>query len=129
MIRTRHFIFFTLFYLTALIAFGQKEVKTYYDVEENQVKEVFEVKGDGTRTGEYIKYHFDGAIIIQGKYRKGQKTGTWNYYHSNGVRSAVGDYEKDTLNGRWVYYHRNGQKSSEGDFANGIKNGKWISYN
>jgi antitoxin component YwqK of YwqJK toxin-antitoxin module len=87
MISKKHFTLLVLFYLVANLSFGQKEAKTYYDVEENQVKEVFEVKGDGIRNGEYIKYHFDGGIIVQGSYKKGQKTGTWNYYHSNGVRS------------------------------------------
>jgi len=104
-----------------ILGFAQKEVKTYYDVEQNQVKEVFTVLNNDIRNGKYVKYHFDGGAIVRGFYKEGYKTGLWEYFHDSGIRSAMGDFINDTLSGHWIYFHRNGRVKSEGDFVMGQK--------
>ena len=67
----------------SLQVLGQKVEKTFYDVEQKQLKESFETK-KGKRNGLYTKYNFDGGTLITGLYDDDLKTGLWEYFHSNG---------------------------------------------
>lgn len=46
-------------------------------------------------TGKYKKYHFNGQIAAEGKYKNGKRVGHWTFYFSDGSLSAEMYYERD----------------------------------
>ena len=76
---------------------------TYYDQEQNKVKEKYTVK------------EVDGNIV---------KDGTYTSYHSNGMKKEVLIYKNGKLDGKCLSYGPNGVKSVEMNFVDGKPDGE-----
>lgn len=82
--------------------------KTYYDENENKLKEVYSYKQvtifnprtsedrkkKQVKHGPYFFYYKDGDIKISGRFKDGEKHGKWEYYTKKGNLTKVVKYKK-----------------------------------
>jgi antitoxin component YwqK of YwqJK toxin-antitoxin module len=147
------FVFVLPFFLfISTLAWSQPYfIKTYYDANEDQLKEIFEVEdttnfvlngiyksfylnGKPKTVGFYDQntpdslwtYYFEnGNIKMRGTLKKGINTGKWVYYFENGQKSMSGKLVKNKKEGAWQYFYENGNLKIEGQYKNGQKTGEW----
>lgn len=73
----------------------------------------------GERHGFWKKYHDNGQLSSEGKYKDGKQHGFWKYYYSTGELKSEGFCKDGLWKGFWKAYYRNGQLKSEGVYQNG----------
>jgi len=72
---------------------------------------------NGRKTGEWIKYHFDGKTIkLKGNYVNNRPEGNYTRYYSNGVIREKGSFNNNEYKGELVRYHKNGQEAYRAQF-------------
>lgn len=59
-----------------------KYFRPYPDSEQNEIEAETD---DGVLNGDYKEFYPNGAIRVDGKYRKGRKSGTWKFYDESGT--------------------------------------------
>lgn len=102
--------------------------KTYYDIWEKNVHEVYYANSAGYGNGSYKKYDERGALIETGAYSNGKKTGEWvKYVTYTGKRtvSLKETYKDDKLNGSAIYYADGDRVMSKGSYLEDEKHGTW----
>ncbi len=121
--------------LMTLNVFSQTLKKTYYDIWEKQVHEVYYANSAGYGNGSYKKYNRTGTLIQTGTYKNGKETGQWvKYTTASGQRKIdyKETYKDGELNGSAIYYFENNDGrviQSKGLFLDGKKDGKWVCTN
>lgn len=97
-----------------------------------QVKSKWTIKelADGTDVidGEWLEYHKNGTLKVEGQYLEGQKQGEWITYFSNGKVESRLSYAGDRADGDFRNWHENGNKAEVGKWHNGEKAGEWVSW-
>lgn len=127
----RFVLLFSLFsYLICTQADAQIKVRTFYDKEKTQLKELFYIADSTTQAldGPYVSYYYNGNIKTSGHYENNQASGFWKYYYENGNIKMEGALENDETTGKWRYYYENGRVSMEGKIEGGKKRGNWTFY-
>ena len=111
-------------------AFSQIEVRTYYDDEQQYLKEILHVEDSSSQvlTGTYKLYFLDSGLMVSGQYSSGEPSGLWEYYYENGNLKMKGGLKNNTNFGKWEFYYENGNKSREGELYDGKRQGEWIFY-
>src|SRR5690606_11208171 len=82
----------------------------------------------GVPVGEYIEYHNNGNISVQGQYENGVKTGLWKSFSPEGLIFSIGDYHLDQKSGNWKYFNQIGILVAEGEYKLGSEHGQWVYY-
>ena len=111
-------------------AFGQVEVRTYYDDEKQYLKEILTVSDSQSQVinGGYTLYYLDSGVQVKGQYQVGDPVGLWEYYYENGNLKMKGELRNNTNYGLWTFYYENGNISREGELYEGKREGGWKFY-
>ena len=143
-----------MFCISPLAISQEVQLKTYYDSDKTQLKEVYTLKEKGSQIlhgpytdyfengevkthGQYFEnaangvwefYYESGGIRMRGNIKNGQNQGLWEYFYENGEMSMIGDIDGGKRQGDWQMYFDNGALKSEGKFADGVKEGSWKYY-
>jgi antitoxin component YwqK of YwqJK toxin-antitoxin module len=131
------------------------EVKTYYDANKKNKKEVFQVLSRNTKIkdGPYESYFLNGNLAATKRYnnnrvsdsciiynespyyrsesvyyKDGLKEGIRILFHPNGKWKIIEHYSKDKLEGEYNHYDEKGRLIEEGNFKNGQMQGLWTFY-
>ncbi|NVK48356.1 MAG: toxin-antitoxin system YwqK family antitoxin, partial [Cyclobacteriaceae bacterium] len=83
---------------------------------------------EGKRTGQWIKYFFNGVTSVREFYEKGLREGPYLEYDSYGNLILEGNYRQGQMEGIFKRYAFGNQVYEEGEYKNGKKVGKWIRY-
>jgi uncharacterized protein len=96
-----------------------REVRTYHDPEQQQLKEVYSVteRNPPRLTGPYISYYPNGNVNVKGHYSNNVPSGTWEYYSPEGLPRMTGEWQNNKRNGLWKFYHENASLKSIGHFT------------
>src|SRR3954469_20435135 len=91
-----------LLIIPALAAFGQKEVRTWYDQQKNHVQEKYFVspENDEIIVGEYNRYYENGNTMVNGTFDNGVKNGLFTEYHENGKVARKINYVNGLRHGK-----------------------------
>ena len=86
-----------------------KKVGYWYFFHPNtRIKAEGEMKDD-LRSGFWVYYHDNGKRSSEGEFdEKGQATGEWKRYHKDGALSGTGSYVNGKEEGIWTQYGTNG---------------------
>lgn len=93
------------------------------------------IKKERAYIGKYMKYYYNGALMIEGSFSNIPIDTNIIYYEclisSDGLYENVCNYETmmGCKEGQWSYYYSTGKVQSKGEFVNGIKNGEWVYFN
>jgi len=119
-----------LLILSALPCKAQVTRYTYHDDEENQLKEVYQVRDSGNNIldGKYISYYLNGNIESQGQFEDNETVGSWDFYYETGKLKMTGTLKPNSNDGYWEYFYENGNKSMEGEISNQKRRGEWKIY-
>ncbi len=79
--------------------------------------------------GDYVEYHENGALSIQGQILNGRKEGLWVSFHDNGNKQSESTYSNGVLHGKTATFHPNGQLMYLGYFKHGERDAVWAFYN
>lgn len=123
--------YFSIIFLISIQSFAQnKQLKTYYDAEKKQIKEIYHVldKDSSILDGLYKTFYQNGKIKTVGFYTKNQASDYWEYRYQNGNIKMEGLINNFLHEGHWLYYYENGVKSHEGTMEKEKKNGYWRFY-
>lgn len=90
---------------------------TYYIDGKIKEKGYYNMQND--YEGDYKKYHPNGNIMIEGKYKNNKKDGAWFYFNENGKIVQGGHYFNDEKQGIWRFWNENGIMYYEEIFQNG----------
>ncbi|MCV9389055.1 toxin-antitoxin system YwqK family antitoxin [Reichenbachiella ulvae] len=106
------------------------EVRTYYDQDQQVLKEVFYVNDtiENLLNGPYRSYYLSGKVKSEGEYQYNRATGDWVYYFENGNIRNTGSFFRGRSVGIWTYYFENGNKRSEGILEDNQRAGEWTFY-
>ncbi|RNL49715.1 energy transducer TonB [Pedobacter jejuensis] len=77
--------------------------------------------------GNYREY-FNGRVVLEGVYLKGNKNDLWIRYDSLGKTLESETYKMDMLNGPYISYWPNGNIMEAGSYVNGKLDGDWKLY-
>ncbi|WP_375583605.1 toxin-antitoxin system YwqK family antitoxin [Cyclobacterium xiamenense] len=103
-------------------ALAQVEV-SYYDAENNQVKERYETQ-DGLPHGRYQRYDPFGNLTQVGQFLDGEKTGLFVELHpQSGDTLKITPYLADQVQGEVVSFYPSGQIAQRAFFQNGLLQG------
>jgi len=114
--------------LWTLNADAQILKKTYYDVFEKNIHEVYYANSAGYGNGSYKKYDERGALIETGTYKDGKKTGEWIKYSTYIGKRTISlkeNYKDDKLHGSAIYYAKSDRVMSKGSYLEDEKHGTW----
>jgi len=127
----KQFITTILLSLITINVSAQNLQKTYYDIWEKEINEVYYANSAGYGNGSYKKYDRKGVLIENGKFTNGKKTGEWIKYTTASGQKKIDykeTYKDHKLHGPAIYYFENQDGrvvQSKGEFIDGEKNGKW----
>ncbi|MFN8255677.1 MAG: toxin-antitoxin system YwqK family antitoxin [Bacteroidales bacterium] len=76
-------------------------------------------------TGNYLSYHSNGNLQVNGTYLNGNQTGKWTWYYKNGNLQYIENYVDGELDGEYIFYFINGQVRFKGLYSKGKRVGKW----
>jgi len=122
-------IFFAL--LLPIIGKSQVILHSYYDTDQQKVREEFTVdsKGNNILNGPYKSFYQEGGIKSEGQFVKNKSTGLWKYYYKNGNLRMQGNIADGKSSGQWEYYYENAHPKMKGKLVRGVKDGRWVFYN
>ena len=111
----------------SILAFGQKEYKTFYV--SGQLREKGQLNKNGQPIGEWISYYPSGKVFIISNYENGELKGDIKSFDENGkliqiTHSETGLTEGFNESGKLWYFgkQKNGKKEGEWTFlSNGLK--------
>ena len=83
---------------------------------------------DGIKSGDFIIYHKNGKVQMQGTMTNNLNIGEWKYYRIDGTLETIGTFENDTPSGKWQWYYQGGKVAEEGFFNKGLRDGEWKDY-
>ncbi|MCE9545737.1 MAG: hypothetical protein K8T25_09505 [Planctomycetia bacterium] len=86
----------------------------------------FVTVGKDERHGDWMAWHPNGQVQMQGKYEHDLPVGPFTWWFANGQKSVVGGFVNGQRNAEWTWYHQNGQKASHGEFTLGGPSGLWV---
>lgn len=124
-------IVFILCFLFSLNLFPQgKEVRKYYDDENEHLEERYFVKDlqPSVLYGDYESYYISGQLKSKGQYIDDESFGLWQYYYENGNLKMKGQLKDNSNYGKWTYYYENGKISMVGEIYDGSREGEWVYY-
>lgn len=143
-------LFTILITISPLFFLAQKKIKTFWDSENSQPKEIYFAKikrGDTIKNGNYLIYHKNGNLWQKGNFENNQLTGKWIDNHYNGqlkqdlffsnnflegeIKSyyplgslhQISNYKNDILHGKVIIYHENGNLMEETNYSHGLPSG------
>ncbi len=87
---------------------------------------IVKILPDGTELehGEWLRWHDNGQVRLQGEYVDGVREGLWRSWYPNGRMRGEGRLHRDRRIGTWTMWHDNGQKRSEVAYEVGLAHGK-----
>lgn len=74
---------------------------------------------NGKMDSNYIAWHPNGKIHVEGKYDNGKKTGLWKYYYTDGKLYETENYVDGLLNGTDIQYDEQGAIDNERFYKDG----------
>jgi TonB family protein len=80
------------------------------------------------RNGKYIEKYPDGALKVQGTYKKHMKQGEWLWYYPSGTPKKKENYVDDVLEGTSTLYDNFNTQIWQANYKNGVLNGPCIMY-
>ena len=122
--------------------------KWYYD---NGLLRRDENLYEGIYEGDYVEFHIDSTVLLEGTFVDNIKEGTWTESHNgyreegdylDGVREGIwkhyyngeliqfeGNFIDGTPDGLHKWYYKNGKISVQGKYVMGMREGDWRYYN
>ncbi|MTI32760.1 toxin-antitoxin system YwqK family antitoxin, partial [Xanthovirga aplysinae] len=119
--------FFQNIIVEGLYAQG-KIIKTYYDLGETKLKEMYTISSfqPNYLEGKYEAFFSNGNIRVEGQYRKNVAVGLWNYYYENGQLKMSGTLLNNKPHGLWKYYFEGGKEKMRGEMKEGMRENEWL---
>lgn len=127
----RHFQIISFLLLSHVLVYSQGiEKRTYYDVDQQVLKEIFFLEDtiDNLLQGPYTSFYLSGNVKSEGEYTYNRASGDWVYYFENGNIRNTGSFYRGRSVGIWTYYYESGMIRSEGILVENIKAGAWTFY-
>ena len=81
---------------------------------------------DSTYTGDYITYHPNKQIKLEGQVYNGKRVQLWKSYFENGNIWSETNYASGQRHGKTISYYPSGIKRYVGQYSKGEKSGIWI---
>lgn len=96
----------------------------YWDKQETKVRDrgyiaVDEETGRTFKTGEWITWFENGAMLSRGEFRDNERHGPWTFWFQSRKKRAQLTYEEGRPVGLSTSWHPNGQKSEERFYSEG----------
>src|SRR5690349_16025010 len=104
-------ILYTLIMFVASFAFGQKEVRKYYDPQKKVIQEIYFVANDDPdrMVGHYQRFYETGHVMVDGSFDDGRKSGVFTEYHENGTPARKITYVNGLRHGRVEVFNEEGK--------------------
>ncbi len=123
------FLFLFLALPLSLLA-QNRQIITYYDAQQQTVKEKYFITGGRPvrLEGTYESFFANGKLQAKGNYRKNLPEGPWEYFYENGKPKMAGELRQNVRQGNWKFYFESGNLQSEGPYLDGQQHGLWKFY-
>ena len=59
--------------------------------------------------GDYVEYHENGVIYLEGEYDNGVRNGVWKQYYVNRSINSIKYYKNGNPYGKWTFYNKSGE--------------------
>jgi antitoxin component YwqK of YwqJK toxin-antitoxin module len=97
-----------------------KVVRTYYDLEQNKLKEEY-YEVDGKKEGVYKSYRENGQLLHICNYFDDKLNGEFKSYWEDGELFEIINYVNDKIEGEYKAYWGNGELCYKNYYINGVK--------
>lgn len=121
-------VYSILLIISPLLLLAQsKEVRVYYDDENNHLEERYFVKDlePSVLYGSYESYYISGELKSKGQYVNNETYGQWKYYYESGKLKMQGQLKNNSNHGLWSYYFENGELRMQGKIYEGMRQEQW----
>ena len=109
-----------LIFLLPLVAFAQREVRTYHDPQKKNLQEIYFVSPDDENkfVGKYLRYYPNGKVMVEGNFDDGIKSGVFIEYHENGTPARKLTYVNGLRHGPVQVYDEEGKPHQKAYYQN-----------